>query len=140
MRAIIGMAGGLLVVTTVACGGSSPSSPSGGGGGTTAVTATLSSIQSQVFSQRCYGCHGTNRREQNLDLQNNGHGNIVNRQSNQTSLMLVSPGNPDQSYLLHKVEGRSGIVGSRMPQGQAALSAEEITAIRTWIQNGALNN
>ncbi len=66
--------------------------------------------------------------------------NLVNRQSTQTSLLLVSPGNPEQSYLVHKIEGRSSIMGLRMPQLQAALSADQIAAIRQWIQDGAANN
>lgn len=47
--------------------------------------------------------------------------------------------NPDTSYLVHKIEGRPGIVGSRMPQG-GALTPEQITAIRQWLLNGAMNN
>ena len=105
----------------------------------TPLTATFSSIQSQVFASRCYLCHGSSRREQNLDLQNNGHANIVNRQSTETSLLLVSPGNPDQSYLVHKIEGRAGIVGTRMPPG-GTLTSDQIAIIRQWIQSGALNN
>jgi hypothetical protein len=127
----------LLAAAAAACGGSSssPTSPS-----STTLGATFSSIQSQIFSPRCFGCHGSARREQNLDLQNNGHANLVNRQSTQVSLLLVSPGNPDQSYLVHKIDGRAGIQGVRMPQLAAALSATEIATIRQWIQNGAPND
>lgn len=126
----------LLVVTTLGCGGSSTEpTPTN----STPLTATFSSIQSQVFASRCYQCHGSSRREANLDLQNNGHANLVSRQSSETSLLLVSPGNPDQSYLVHKLEGRAGIVGARMPQG-GTLASDQIAVIRQWIQNGALNN
>lgn len=131
----------MCAVVSAACGGSSsPTSPTPSTPSAPALSPTFSSINSQIFASRCYQCHGTNRREQNLDLQNNGYANLVNRASTQTSLQLVVPGNPDQSYLLHKVDGRAGISGQRMPLGQAVLSAEQIAAIRTWIQNGAANN
>lgn len=138
-RVVMACAVGLFGVMAVSCGDDSPTAPSGGG--TTTLTATLSSIQAQIFSSRCYQCHGSNRREQNLDLQNNAHANIVSRPSGQRpAVMLVAPGNPDQSYLVHKVEGQSTIMGQRMPAGGAALSATEITTIRQWIANGAQNN
>jgi hypothetical protein len=85
-------------------------------------------------------CHGAAQREQNLDLQSNVHANLVNRPSTQVNLPLVAPGNPDGSYLMHKIEGRAGIVGVRMPQGMTPLTAAQIDAIRRWIQNGAPNN
>lgn len=126
----------------VACGGgssgSSPTGPSPGGGGT--PTESFASIQSQVFVPRCVQCHGSSRREQNLDLQNNAYNNLVNRQSTQVNMLLVSPGNPDASYLIHKIEGRPGIVGSQMPQAMTPLTGAQIDAIRRWIQNGAPNN
>ena len=53
------------------------------------------------------------------------------------ALLRVDPGNPDNSYLVHKIEGRPAILGAQMPPNQPALSGPQITAIRTWIQNGA---
>ena len=52
----------------------------------------------------------------------------------------VKPGDPDESYMVWKVERRSGITGDRMPLGLEPLRAEEIAAIRGWIQAGALDN
>ena len=55
-------------------------------------------------------------------------------------LMRIVPGQPDQSYLVMKLEGTQvahGGTGARMPFGAAPLSPERIRLIRLWIQQGA---
>lgn len=52
---------------------------------------------------------------------------------------LAVPGNADNSYVIAKLEGASTICGSAMPAARR-LSAAQITTIRTWINEGALNN
>jgi hypothetical protein len=52
------------------------------------------------------------------------------------SLMRIEPGNPDESYLVQKIEGTAS-VGGRMPLGGPELSDEAIAAIRQWITDGA---
>jgi hypothetical protein len=54
-------------------------------------------------------------------------------------LLRVKPGDPDNSYMVHKIEGLAGIVGGRMPLGQTPLPQTTIDAIRQWIANGAPN-
>jgi len=56
-----------------------------------------------------------------------------------TEQRFVVPGDPDASYVIHKLEG-TGICGMRMPRGRPALSAGDIGTIRTWIAEGARNN
>jgi hypothetical protein len=56
------------------------------------------------------------------------------------SLLRVKPGDPDNSYLIQKLEGAAGISGSRMPLGGPFLDRETIDKIRSWIQDGAPNN
>lgn len=69
------------------------------------------------------------------------HENLVDVPSNERpELLRVEPGAPEDSYLIHKVEGRSSIVGQQMPLGQEPLSQDEIDAIRTWIEDGAPAN
>ena len=121
-----------------ACGGSSssPTSPSS----STTLSATFSSIQSLIFEPQCVRCHGTVLNA-GLDLRAaTGFANLVNTPSTQTALLRVAPGDPEASYLIHKIDGRAGIAGSRMPQVPPFLSADEIDVIRTWITNGAANN
>ncbi|MBA3394759.1 MAG: hypothetical protein H0T89_19085 [Deltaproteobacteria bacterium] len=54
--------------------------------------------------------------------------------------LLVKPGSPDQSYLVHKLQGDGPcFFGSKMPKG-ATLPAEKIQQIRDWIATGAPSN
>jgi hypothetical protein len=53
---------------------------------------------------------------------------------------LVVPGDPDASYLVHKLEGAAGIVGVRMPLGGPYLTDGQISIIRRWIARGAPND
>ena len=64
----------------------------------------------------------------------------VNVGSGQQALPRVAPGNPDGSYLIHKIEGRGSISGSQMPRSAPPLSAGDIQRIRDWITAGAANN
>jgi hypothetical protein len=57
-----------------------------------------------------------------------------------TSLNRVEPGNPDESYLIRKLEGGPDIVGDRMPRGGPFLPQATIDEIRAWIAAGAENN
>jgi len=63
-------------------------------------------------------------------------------------LLRITPGKPDDSYLVQKIEGRPGIAGLQEPpgcpgpplNGAQCPSVEDITVIRQWITEGALNN
>jgi len=57
------------------------------------------------------------------------------------NLNRVQPGDPDNSYLVLKLEGSPRILGGQMPQdGPPFLSQAEIDAIRQWILDGAQDN
>ena len=47
----------------------------------------------------------------------------------------VAPGDPDNSYLIQKLEGTAP--GAQMPFGGTPLDPAIISNIRTWISNGA---
>jgi hypothetical protein len=53
------------------------------------------------------------------------------------TLQRVTPGNPDASYLIQKLEGTPGIVALRMPRNAPPLDQTTISVIRQWISNGA---
>ena len=109
-------------------------------------------LQSISFSQqivpvlrtRCAVCHMTGTEPGNLRLfPSAAYDSIVGAESVSTGRLLVSAGNPDESYLLHKIRGTHldmGGEGSRMPQGQAPLSQEVITLIEMWVAQGAERN
>lgn len=108
---------------------------------------TLTQLQTQVFTPLCSGCHngsqpagGALPGSQNLTA-GNTFSNLVGVASiEQPGLMRVKPNDPDNSYLIHKVEGTAGITGAQMPFGGPALSQATIDQIRAWISSGALND
>ncbi|MGI9238104.1 MAG: hypothetical protein ACR2QZ_11945 [Woeseiaceae bacterium] len=101
---------------------------------------TLADIQASVFTPSCAtsGCHSGSSPPQNLRLDDGfSFSNLVGVPSGEVpTLDRVEPGDPDNSYLVQKIEGTAA-VGSRMPLGGAALSADLINDIRQWIQDGA---
>ena len=104
---------------------------------TALASATLSLIQTRLFTPLCSGCHGGFNPRGGLNLQEGqAFSNLVNVGSSETSLTRVVPGDPESSYLIHKLEGRQGIAGSRMPQGGPFLSDAEMAMVRAWIQSG----
>jgi len=52
-------------------------------------------------------------------------------------MLRVKPGDPDDSYVVLKLQGDPRIVGERMPFGGPYLSASDIQAVRDWIAAGA---
>ena len=52
----------------------------------------------------------------------------------------MTPNDAENSYLIHKLDGRAGIVGNRMPEDAPFLTAAEIDVIKEWINAGAQNN
>ncbi len=107
---------------------------------TPASSPTLAEIQANVFTPSCAfsGCHAGGSPAQGLNLEDgNSFGNLVNVASMQVpSLNRVTPGDPDNSYLVQKIEGTAA-VGQQMPRGGPALSQGLIDDVRQWIQDGA---
>jgi hypothetical protein len=106
--------------------------------------ATLSSIQTTIFNSNCAisGCHLGSSAPFELDLsEGNSFGKLVNTSSQEVpSLLRVKPDDPDNSYLVIKIENGPNIVGQQMPLGRPPLSQEQINSIREWILDGAKNN
>ena len=107
----------------------------------------ITQMQTQIFTPLCSGCHNGSQPagaplpgSQSLTA---GHtfSDIVGVASiEQPALLRVKANDPDDSYLIHKVEGTAGITGAQMPFGGPALSPDTIAQIRSWISGGAANN
>jgi hypothetical protein len=113
-----------------------------------ALTPTFTSIRDEILRTTdlagrtsCVTCHrpqgGTP-----INLQDDPYAALVNAPSRQKpGAILVVPGDPDGSYLIQKLEGRSDIVQLRMPRnGPPYLTPGQILVIRRWIEIGAPNN
>src|SRR5687768_10731607 len=117
-------------------------------GPTPNLTPSFSSIQRDIFEAAdssgrpaCSSCHNPNGgafRSVGLDLSTSGsYDSLVGVASRQKGLPRVAPGDPENSYLIHKLEGRTDIIGTRMPIRGPYLSEGQIAIVRRWIQLGA---
>ena len=126
----------LILLAVAACGGDS-----GDPTGPDTPMPTLSGIQAQIFDRSCSPHHGPGGGPAGLDLSpGQSFSNLVNVPSTQVGLNRVTPGDAENSYLVHKIDGRTGISGNRMPNAANPLTDAEIAAIRAWIDAGAPNN
>ena len=136
---------GLAAAALVACTGSgvgldangNPIGPGGGGG--EPLTADFKSIQDNVFTPICTKCHIGSGAPEGLQLDAaHSYSLLVGVPSTeQPSVLRVKAGDPDNSYMVQKIEGAAGISGVRMPFGGPYLPQSTIDVIRTWITNGA---
>ena len=83
----------------------------------------------------CSGCHSASGTFPPMT-----YDDLVDQDSVQLSSMkLIAPSDPENSYLLHKISGTHldvGGSGSQMPMGPA-LSSEDIALVEAWIEQGA---
>jgi hypothetical protein len=118
-------------------------------GPTPDLEPTFASIQNDIFQTtdssgrtRCLQCHTSTGRNPSGGLNLNpdvAYENLVNAPSvGQPGAIRVIPGNPDNSYLVKKLEGAAGIAGRRMPTtGPPFLTDGQIKIVRRWIAIGA---
>jgi len=102
------------------------------------LTADFQSIQDHVFTPICTVCHAGGGAPQGLRLDAaNSYDLLVGVPSSEVpSTLRVKAGDPDNSYLIQKLEGRAA-VGAQMPLGGPPLPAATIAVIRQWITDGA---
>ncbi|MFO1503998.1 MAG: TIGR03118 family protein [Steroidobacteraceae bacterium] len=102
---------------------------------------TLAALQSSFFGPRCSICHtgggATLPASMNLSSASATAAALIGVTSQEVpALKRVAPGDPNNSYVIQKIEGTAA-VGSRMPLGGPFLSQAESDQIRAWIQAGA---
>jgi hypothetical protein len=106
------------------------------------LSADFDSIQANIFTPICSVCHIGGGAPEGLRLDAADSFNLlVGVPSTEVpSLLRVKPGDPDNSYIIQKLEGHAA-VGSQMPDGcpstQPCLTTSTIAFIRQWITDGA---
>jgi hypothetical protein len=118
------------------------SASGGSSSGSSTVTADFQSISDNVFTPICSKCHIGASAPEGLQLDAaHAYNMLVGVPSvEEPNLLRVNPGNPDESYMVLKIEGAPGIDGAQMPFGETPLPQATIAAIRQWITNGAAND
>lgn len=121
-------------------------------GPTPNLEVSFASIQQQIFSTTdasgraaCTNCHTNQGRNPSGGLNllpGVAYQSLVNVASTgKAGAVRVIPGDPDNSYLIHKLEGASDIAGQRMPRtGGPYLTPGQMLVIRRWIALGAKND
>lgn len=94
-----------------------------------------------IFVKECSECHGGERPKKGLDLSaDKGYANLVGKKSQEVpELLLVAPGDPENSYLWHKLQ-HTAKEGKGMPRGifsSRKLAEQDLQVIREWIEQGA---
>ena len=113
-----------------------------GGSAPPPLSADFDSIQANIFTPICSVCHVGGGAPEGLRLDAaNSYNLLVGVPSTEVpSLLRVNPGDPDDSYIIQKLEGHAA-VGGQMPLGcpntQPCLTTSTIAFIRQWITNGA---
>lgn len=110
-------------------------------GANIALTASLESLQANLFTPNCAvsGCHSGSAAPLGLSLEaGNSFANLVSKTSvQQPDKLRIKPGDAINSYLVQKVEGIGSITGNPMPRDRARLDQSLIDTLKLWIDNGA---
>ena len=141
----------LLMVAAAIAGAACDESLSKIAGPTPSLEPTFASIQREIFETpdsagrpNCTRCHNAAGRAfaGGLSLEHDiAYDSLVNVASRgKARATRVIPLDPDNSYLVQKVEGRAGIVGLRMPFNGPYLSDGQVLILKRWIEIGAPRN
>ncbi len=149
MRVRLTAVGALAVVSLAALG--CDESLSDLAGPTPDLHPTFNSVQAQVFEstdsagrRACIQCHSSVGRNPSggLDLTHGAaYANLVGIPARgKPGAVRIVAGDPENSYIVHKIEGRTDIAGGRMPLGGPYLTDGQILVLRRWIELGARND
>lgn len=142
----IGYAAALLLLATLASG--CDENLASIAGPTPNLTPTFSSIERDIFNTTdssgraaCTNCHtdaGRTPPAGMVLLTGRAYDSIVNVPArNNPGAIRIIPGDPVNSYFIHKLEDRTDIVGVRMPQRGPYLTDGQIAIIKRWVELGA---
>ncbi|HYC22895.1 MAG TPA: hypothetical protein VEI94_09330 [Candidatus Bathyarchaeia archaeon] len=116
----------------------------------TGTPITLSGDVQPIFTSTCatsLACHVTGNvvapPVNPMDLTaGNAFAQLVNVASSESPLPRVAPGDPNGSFLIHKITGMldPGEGGVQMPNGGTPLTAAQMQTIIDWVAAGAMNN
>lgn len=110
--------------------------------GAAVLSPTYTSIAENFFEPFCSECHSGASPSKGLDLtQEAAYAEMLGVSSLQArSLLLINPGNPNDSYLIIKLVGGPRMIGRRMPRGRPTRPESEVEVVRAWIEAGAPRN
>ena len=132
------LSGALALALLAGCGKGSDSADSGGAG--SATGPSFERVRDEVLRPSCGfdTCHGSGAGYFTIS-EDMGANELRNIPANQIpEMMRVVPYDPDQSYLIWKMEPKAGIMGDAMPPvPNSGPSDEQLQLVRDWISAGA---
>src|SRR5579871_140939 len=84
-----------------------------------------------LLRAHCFQCHGPSQQSGGLRLDTGAFA-----MKGGVSGKIIVPGKGAQSLLVRRLTGVGGL--ARMPMGFAPLTSAEVTAVRSWIDQGAV--
>jgi hypothetical protein len=119
-------------------GGGDDNTMRGTAGDIPGLTPDLASIQANVFTPTCSGCHnGGAGAAAGMNLEAGASAaSLINVTSLTYGQIRVIPGDPANSLIIKKLQGDPS-VGQRMPAAGLFLSQGTINVISAWILAGA---
>ena len=87
-----------------------------------------------IFQAHCQGCHQPAK--SSGDYVMTAFDQLI--MGGESESAAIVPGKPDESYLVELITPVDG--EAEMPQGKAPLSDQDVALIRTWIEQGALDD
>ncbi|WP_339727875.1 DUF1549 domain-containing protein [uncultured Gimesia sp.] len=87
-----------------------------------------------ILQAQCAGCHHPRNPEGSYVVTDFSH--LLKGGESETTAII--PGQPEKSYLVEMITPDDN--EAAMPKAKAPLSQDQITLIRTWIQQGAIND
>ncbi|MGD8863462.1 MAG: hypothetical protein PVI30_25835 [Myxococcales bacterium] len=98
-----------------------------------------------ILEFNCGGCHSEPSPEAGLSLKDGDvYARLLETSTQIEDMPLITPGDPDASYLWLKITGDERIVGAPMPldpiSGDRRLSDAELADIQAWIEAGAVED
>jgi len=111
------------------------------------VSVSYKKMIQPILNANCVFCHMSGAMQGGLTLEPGlSPRSLISVRSTESALMLIAPGKPEDSYLIHKLEGthiQAGGTGASMPfsaETPLKLEAKDIALIRHWVAIGAPDN
>ncbi len=130
LLAVLGLAASVALAQTTQ---SAPAAPAATGGSS---TFSVPPDVRALFDNNCVKCHGgsTPAAGHNFSTDADLEMLVGKASAEKDTIDIIAAGHPEKSYLVMKIRGAAGIMGSRMPLGGKPLSDKEIGVIETWIK------
>lgn len=87
-----------------------------------------------ILSDKCFACHGPDSENREADLRLDQRENVFASRDDDS---IITPGSPEQSELIARVESDDPDIVMPPPDAGKTLSPEEVMLIRRWVDEGA---